>query len=118
MTCENCIHNDLCNERERSNGKFPVRPCHHYKDKSLCVGLPCKTGSKVWFIAKKENDKQFSVFEGQVGCFRIENYYSRLAVIHWTDYQETYRYIARFEDFGKTVFLTKEDAEIKLQEMG
>lgn len=31
MNCNECIHNELCNERERSNGKFPVRPCEFFK---------------------------------------------------------------------------------------
>lgn len=76
---------------------------------------PCKVGDDVWFIAKKQDETEFTVIDGNVSCIDIRNGWYHV-VIAWTDYQDTYRYVAVFDDFGKTVFLTKEQAEKALAE--
>ena len=57
--CENCIHYDLCVElmaHAKHQEKDFVKEClsegngctDHFKDKSLCVELPCKVGDTVY----------------------------------------------------------------------
>ena len=104
MTCNNCIHNELCDERERSNGKFPVRPCDHYKAKSLFVELPCKVGDKVWII------------DCGIKNFKITNYYIQenevLAIIIADELKiETDSSVYYLESIGERLFFTKEEAE-------
>ena len=48
--CNNCIHEKVCRTREFPSIEEILKDgCHHYKDKSLCVELPCKVGDKIYF---------------------------------------------------------------------
>ena len=78
------------------------------------IASPCKIGDTTWFIAKKEKDRNFRIFEGWVGCIDLRNN-SKHVIIHWTDYQDEYKHIVTFDDFGKTVFLNQQDAEKALK---
>lgn len=46
--CENCIHYSVCEFKRSIDDTL----CGHYKDKSLCVELPCKVGDYVEFGEK------------------------------------------------------------------
>ena len=44
MKCENCIHYECCSDwcsKEALKDLEMYENCDHYKDKSLCVELPC-----------------------------------------------------------------------------
>ena len=44
--CENCIHYERCDSlSETVNENYQ---CDYFKDKSLCVELPCKVGDTVY----------------------------------------------------------------------
>lgn len=36
--CKKCVHNDVC----KYEVVHSTKGCEHYKDKSLCVELPCR----------------------------------------------------------------------------
>jgi hypothetical protein len=89
----------------------------HFKDKSLFVELPCKVGQTIFFytcVCDKVGEEKFDVLEGEVISFSMQKeglwaycrYKCGLTYWHIVD-----------KDFGKTVFLTKEEAEAKLKEM-
>jgi hypothetical protein len=89
------------------------KPCDFYKDKSLFVELPCKVGDTVYI----------SDFAGVTEAFvsNIEMFYNYLteeieSVVDLRIIGNFSRH-KNFEDFGKTVFLTKEEAERKLSEV-
>lgn len=66
----------------------------HYKDleeQGRLIELPCKVGTPIYYISKKVN-----------GRWYVGEYYFNLAYVN---------------DFGKTVFLTREEAEIRLKEL-
>ena len=86
------------------------------------IALPCKVGDTLY--ALKENEKivkctAVSILQNLVGkerdrwivTSRFENYYSKIASFEC----ETYLY-SSFDDFGKTVFFTREEAEKALAE--
>lgn len=54
MTCENCIHYDVCEALEM-NGLAKVHPIHcgYFNDKSRYIELPCKVGDMVYCIEHK-----------------------------------------------------------------
>jgi hypothetical protein len=94
--CENCIHNDVCD-----HNKYGWENCNNYKDKSLCVELPCKVGDTVyWYNMGGE------IVEAKIKMVGF-------AVRH----SKGFEYDVPFDVFGKTVFLTKEEAEQKINEI-
>ena len=68
---------------------------------------PCKVGDVVWYI---NQDKKIDY--AQVACIDCRNTGNHI-IIHKYIYgaEEIIKICVRFEEFGKTVFLTKEEAE-------
>lgn len=75
-----------------------------------CVVLPCKVGDKVYCIQSYFNDAKMRS-EKKVKC-RIVDFMQS-----FPDLFECCGMIYRFEDIGKTVFLTQEEAEAALEMM-
>lgn len=122
--CENCIHYDLCVElmaHTKHQEKDFVKEClskvngctDHFKDKSLCVELPCKVGDTVYISDFAE---VMEAFASNIKMFynyltkEIENVVDLRIIGNFSIHKN-------FKDFGKTVFLTEEEAERKLKEM-
>ena len=149
--CADCIHHQVCMWQHYPQDQS--EHCQFYKDKSLCVELPCEIGETVYhitickefqheldgtlydssggygtatgyycpceirdncpfddkddFCCEKQKDK-LAIFEDEVKGFDIGEY----DMVVFLEYTGNV-YIT---DFGKTVFLTKEDAEAKLKE--
>ena len=75
-----------------------------------CIVLPCKVGDKVYCIQSYFNDAKMRS-EKKVKC-RIVDF-----VQSFPDLFECKWKIYKFEDIGKTVFLTREEAEAALERM-
>ena len=95
------------------------------EEQGLLLRLPCKVGDTVWVITSP-----FNVFEGieYNENLRDECYESFISSVTFYKNSVQYRINAKVtnhfisayyceQDFGKTVFLTKEEAEQKLKEM-
>lgn len=140
--CENCIHYDVCtlvmakakHLTEQTVRKYlnEGNACtDHFKDKSLFVELPCKVGDTVYAISESrvEECRCYDISIGIENLVETEHncdYECKGCPFNsWgQDYSGEYScqgeygvWLFKFEDFGKTVFLTKEDAEAKLKEM-
>ena len=125
--CENCIHDKACHLWLKG---YAVS-CDNFKDKSLFVELPCKVGDTVFAISESRIE--------ECRCDEICIYGNEKIIMteHTCDYDckgcpfsswgqdysgehscqgEYGVYSFKFEDFGKTVFLTEEEAEAKLKE--
>ena len=50
MTCKDCIHYKVCDDKRRNNHTVSQSTCKHFADKSLVVELPCKVGDTVYGI--------------------------------------------------------------------
>ena len=103
-SCKKCIHYAVCadfydDEIERT------APCSFFKDRYLFVELPCKVGDTIYVVEK-----------GKI----IEDSVVTLYVAYFGGDEETFQFDGiktdgYFSDFGKTVFLTQEEAEQALQ---
>lgn len=122
MTCKDCIHYDVCkkynNVYERELSERYCVECQHFKNKANFVELPCKVGDTVYLV-----DFEYGIYKCIVNDIQILSdnepvftlyYYSQNgyepAELEWDIDIE-------IDCFGKTVFLTKEQAEAKLKEL-
>ena len=122
-TCKDCIHYDVCLlERDNNKDKLTAdglfkkaeEDCAYFKDKSRIVELPCKVGDTVYEIRP---DRGF-IQEYTVITIHI----SRCdAFFDWElkDGEGIYSNVNGFAVImlGKTVFLTREEAEKALERM-
>lgn len=110
------IINDLHTERlEYTSEYIPLidsaNKLAEYEDleeQGLILRLPCKVGDTVWNI-RWWDEREESVVVGGKRYFRREQKH-KVSKGRFSLYD--------YEDFGKTVFLTKEEAEAKLKELG
>lgn len=110
MTCKDCIHYEACKSLFQHYGdELAVEAletdgrCDEFEDKSLYIKLPCKIGDSIYRCGREE------IWEWQIAFAEI-----------FPD--ETYLIDDRdnlfgVEEIGKTVFLTREEAEAALKEM-
>ena len=95
------------------------------EEQGLLLRLPCKVGDTVWVVTSP-----FNVFDGieYDENMKDEVYEAFISSVTFYECGEHYRIYAKATnhfigayfrkcDFGKTVFLTKEEAEAKLKEM-
>lgn len=125
-TCKNCAHFDACanfwfsdydftnsiveTKRKHANQKT----CRSFKDRKLIFETPCKAGTVVYGIHEictEEGVETKEVFEGKLISFSIDENSENFCV----RYECGLTYWHRLSDFGKTVFLSKEEAENELQ---
>ena len=103
--CERCYHNKVCiNGANYKNAES----CIHFKDKALITELPCKVGDKVFMTT------QNNILEMEVIQIKISAYWTVFDCVHvvYDEYEEFF-----YErDIGKSVFLTREEAEAVLEE--
>lgn len=118
MTCKDCIHYDVCvivEHRLREDEDYLTEfGCSDFKPKSRYIELPCAVGDTVYWITKScdENGREESaIHEGTIVSFSLQNdglwFYCR--------YKYGLTFWHKIEYFGKTVFLTKEEAEKALE---
>lgn len=127
-TCKDCLHYEACEDKFAGLCKIQVEEpkkhleldpnvenrCLHFTDRSEWVRLPCKVGDIVYCVAehcggchyyddvlnKEEFDSMISACKK---CKRME-----IIKCNFT--------LDLFYEFGKTVFLTREEAEKALRE--
>ena len=124
MTCKDCIHYDLCRSCSRiqlgwhGNSVHYVENieeiCKDFKDRSRFVELPCKVGDMVYVL--KGDHIEFAhviaiYLDNSGGMFDLK-IFKEIAINFYISKYNT------FENIGKTVFLTREEAEqaLKLKE--
>lgn len=111
MTCENCIHYDLCNALEM-NGIARVHPiqCGYFNDKSRYIKLPCKVGDTLYDIydAKLNGGSEIQQMKVTEIHINLDKRNKPWIIISG--------YYFAYDDFGKYVFFNKEYAEKALAE--
>jgi hypothetical protein len=100
--CQKCIHQDVCRTRfcHDEDDERAMTYCVDFKDKSRYIELPCAVGDVVW----DKNGEPHKVIS-------IEWYSSKVMHLHC----EHRTFSVGKRSIGKTVFLTKEEAEQALQ---
>lgn len=95
------------------------------EEQGLLVRLPCKVGDTVWVVTSPINVYGYDEYDGDA---EYEVYESFLSSVSYYASGEQFRIYAKVTnsfiaayfrecDFGESIFLTREDAEKKLEEM-
>ena len=105
--CKDCLHFVVCEEVPTKSAD----DCEFFKDRSRFVELPCKVGDTVYIIARISEKEE--IIQDSVESFTISYFVDNTPIILF-DGIETCDWDS--SDFGKRVFLTKEQAERALKE--
>ena len=107
MKCENCLHYGVCTFAKQYEA---ADKCTDFADKDLYIKLPCKVGTKVYALATPCGGCEhynLSLEQSLKICRNCE----KREIAECTFDNEL------IDEFGKTVFLTREDAEKILEEL-
>ncbi len=133
MTCEeHCLHWEVCKltPPEYSTAKYYTfcncaEKCECFKDKSKYIELPCKVGDTVYIKGVPlvvsfvciDDEANFVIQFDCEDCYKCPFYEDEVSFEGEHDCR-TQGYLEFTEsDIGKTVFLTKSEAEQKLKEL-
>lgn len=113
-TCKNCLHIEACRQWYPNLPDKYYDGCELFKDRSIYAELPCAVGDKVYRIDKGNYYTDWKPFVQELTVTEIswkkEKYSDKdlgFAII-----ADGIRY--KFSSIGKSVFLTKEEAETKM----
>ncbi len=126
MTCEkHCLHWEVCKltPPEYATAKYYTfcncaEECKCFKDKSKYVELPCKVGDTVYVLNRANIPQKMILDEPDIRCHCSDE--DNLCMALCRDKKHNicaYRLMNDGSDIGKTVFLTKSEAEAKLKEL-
>ncbi len=115
-TCKDCLHYDACEEcfgEFRCN--FPPRTnwsdtCSFFSDKSEWIYLPCKEGDVVYQVTRNFISEFRVRFVEIATCGNLFLHTDLISGIVYTGE------VFSESDIGKTVFLTREEAEKALED--
>ena len=85
-------------------------------DKILSDGWirpPCKVGTEIFGLFDNDDEQRKEIYEGKVLCYSLDENNLLWARMR---YKNGLTYWHTIDDFGKTVFLTREEAEKALAE--
>ena len=114
-SCKDCLHYEVCADVMKQQlyikdilcgHKNPV--CPQFADRFEWVHLPCKVGDSIFCDGELFADR----YAGEVMKFTAEIVRTQVCTTHCGEIDM----IFNFNDFGKTVFLTREEAEKALKE--
>ena len=107
QNCADCIHAEVC-----AGYEVTMPACKHFADKSLYIKLPCKVGDTMFDISEFVYDyKMPEMHEDKVEYIELQIDRKSGELIFYIN-GIYWRYFA----FGKTVFLSREEAEAALEE--
>ena len=116
--CENCIHKTVCRYNDGVNQYCKsLFGCPNFKDKSQIIELPCKVGDTVYLINKANIPQKMILDKPDIRCHCADE--NNLCGVLCGDKEHNicaYSFYNDNSDFGKTVFLTREEAEQALKE--
>ena len=134
-SCKDCVHYEVCQmhykqkceltyetEREveiamRKAQKAVDIECDYYKDRSRFVELPCKVGDKVYLdnLHIKYADV-IGIYIDAFGGVLDLRVFTNVPIPNGFGYEHFISKDYTFEDIGKRIFLTREEAEKVLKE--
>ncbi len=107
MSCKDCVHYDIC-EMLRPIEWCTGKTCLGFKNKAKFVELPCELGSEIYMLVTRHTKS----FEWENKKMILQN--NQHTFIKKTTLTKS-NFFKVTEEFGKTVFLTREEAEQKLK---
>ena len=132
IDCQDCVHCDVCCKHKNIIRELEM-DCRQYKPKSRFVELPCEVGQMVYrlddYVDHEECCKCEHYLIGGFGdpseCGRTKHGFKHPDCIQIVEETATFGNLLRWItpslftekiDFGKTVFLSREEAEKALAE--
>ena len=116
-SCKDCMHEEVCSIFSSDLNEDGAEKCVCFKDRNRFVELPCKVGDTMYILT---NDSPTGIEESQVKKIELIKTQSktkiRLTVPCVYDDWGSAQWEIGVNDFGKTAFLTREEAEKALKE--
>ena len=116
-SCKDCMHEEVCSIFSSDLNEDGAEKCVCFKDRNRFVELPCKVGDTMYILT---NDSPTGIEESQVKKIELIKMQSktkiRLTVPCVYDDWGSAQWEIGVNDFGKTAFLTREEAEKALKE--
>ena len=116
-SCKDCSHDEACSVFAGDLGEDGAEKCKSLKDRKRFDELPCKVGDTMYILI---NDSPTGIEESQVKKIELIKMQSktkiRLTVPCVYDDWGSAQWEIGINDFGKTAFLTREEAEKALKE--
>ena len=116
-SCKDCMHEKVCDYFAGDMNEEGAENCVYFKDRNRFVELPCKVGDTMYILT---NDSPTGIEESQVKKIELIKMQSktkiRLTVPCVYDDWGSAQWEIGVNDFGKTAFLTREEAEKALKE--
>ena len=119
--CEDCIHDEVCNMWAVDTG-YPfvnADTCVHYKAKSDVIELPCKAGDVVyaerWNFGNVERHQITNLMIAQNKKGNWTKKYRAMMFVNGKTIDAPLDF--SFDEIGKKVFLTREEAEQAVKDM-
>lgn len=117
MTCEDCIHYDIC---LGAFGALVGHVCDSFKDKSKFIELPCSVGDPYFTIERFCTEGGYHKEKAEVNLsdceYCCEECDRELRIVEHQFYNNC-TILQKEQYIDKTVFLTREEAEKKLEEL-
>ena len=118
MTCKDCIHYEACKNLYEIHGdglSGESHVCDYFADRSRFVELPCKVGDTVYFNnVHLRYARVIAIYiDASGGMFDLD---ITTNIATATGYEHFINKDYTFEDIGKRLFLTREQAEQALKE--
>jgi hypothetical protein len=121
MSCKECIHYNACKFTyieafgSFNEEQFGQTGCAEFEDKSRYIELPCAVGDDIyWVYYKRAEIKRYIV--RSINIIVLDNHITTTIQFHEPNGYREFHYQFSPDCFGKTVFLTKEEAEKALAE--
>ena len=116
-TCKDCIHFVVCDEVPTKSAD----DCDFFKDRARLIELPYDLEQTVFvldFVIDKEHRQKYPIVkEAFIHSYSYAKQYGKVIslMIKEDEIKSTFKSY-KLTDFGKTVFLTREEAEKALKE--
>lgn len=118
--CKDCMHNEACSVFAGDLGEDGAEKCVCFKDRNRFVELPCKVGNTLYMLNRnKSNIQEMTLDKPDIRCHCIKDDEFACCMPICNDKENgicAYRFHLDFSEIGKTVFLTREEAEKALKE--
>ena len=115
-SCKDCMHEEVCSIFSSDLNEDGAEKCVCFKDRNRFVELPCKVGDTMYILT---NDSPTGIEESQVKKIELIKMQSktkiRLTVPCVYDDWGSAQWEIGVNDFGKTAFLTRKEAERELK---
>lgn len=116
-TCKECIHFDVCDALE-ANGISKIYPsqCGCYKPKSRFIELPCEVGQTVYRVMGDKRIKQPYEYKVIGIWWPADKDCNNAHLVRYVGGMFDSSRSVPLSEFGRIIFLTKEEAEKALEE--